>query len=512
MIRISALLLAVINAAAGLTLLLLSGWFIAAAAVAGLSPLALNFNYVVPSTLIRLLAFIRIISGYGEKYIGHASLFDILGTLRLKLFSQVMQSSQTAPRAGELEKLTLHVESLANASLSYLHPNLSALTLATAVGITLIILAPGQLSLFIATMLLVIGLIILQYQRLRDIKQRLNEQQSVYRFELEHYLRSAPLWNYQLTHQALNQQEQQWLNHVLTLQTRQHQSEWSLLLLSSMALVMAIYTTPDTLTGSPYALLVFLVYIAMPDWLGNGVRAISAGIDARQARLAIATDSIPEKLPAESSSAPVNIHHLQLQGFGWQRNEQVGQPLNLQLQRGNILWIKGSSGSGKSSLLMALGALLPFYGILRLNGQTCSHWRPASLLYIEQFPYILSDSLRNNLLLAAPDADDTRLAQALQFARLETLLQEGLDQWLGELGRDLSGGEKKRLGLARAWLSNAPVWLLDEPFEGLDQQTRDALTNNLEAIRDQHIVMIASHIEPQHIALTHIVDLDQLTL
>ena len=160
---------------------------------------------------------------------------------------------------------------------------------------------------------------------------------------------------------------------------------------------------------------------------------------------------------------------------------------------------------------MALASLLPHEGELLINRQPAAKSRSNTLLYTEQFPYVLSDSLRNNLLLAAADADDKTLTQALTFAHLESLLDEGFDQWLGDLGRELSGGEKKRLGLARVWLSGAPVWLLDEPFEGLDQQSQQALVASLNSARQQHIILLASHIEPSGIELSVTIDLDQIS-
>ena len=97
-------------------------------------------------------------------------------------------------------------------------------------------------------------------------------------------------------------------------------------------------------------------------------------------------------------------------------------------------------------------------------------WR-AMVMWVSQRPYVFHGSVRDNLLIARPDADELSLRRAMQFASLEPViarLPHGLDTLLGEHGAGLSGGEFQRLALARAWLRDAPVLLLDEPTQHLD--------------------------------------------
>ncbi len=107
---------------------------------------------------------------------------------------------------------------------------------------------------------------------------------------------------------------------------------------------------------------------------------------------------------------------------------------------------------------------------------------------------MFSGSVRENLQLGDPDADDARLWQALAQVKLDTRFRDtGLDTWVGENGATLSAGQARRLALARALLRDAPLLLLDEPTEGLDQDTADALMRDIAAATQGRSVLIISH-------------------
>lgn len=183
---------------------------------------------------------------------------------------------------------------------------------------------------------------------------------------------------------------------------------------------------------------------------------------------------------------------------------------------GERVAIVGPSGAGKSTLI---GLLLRFWeptaGAILLNGRDLGDYAQEDLrrtfATVTQDSYLFGDTLRNNLLLAAPGALDDALVAALERAGLATLLAElphGLDTWIGEHGLRLSGGERQRLVLARAFLRAAPLLILDEPTANLDPATEGAL---LTALHDQSAgrsLLVITHRLVQMERFDHILVLD----
>lgn len=183
-----------------------------------------------------------------------------------------------------------------------------------------------------------------------------------------------------------------------------------------------------------------------------------------------------------------------------QHGEWALRGLNLDLAAGTHLALVGASGAGKSSLAQLLGRLYPYQGSVALGGtaldQLCADDVRARLAIVEQTPYLFDASLRDNLRIAAPDADDAALRRVLAVAQLDEFLRElpnGLDTWVGANGVNLSGGEARRLAIARALLVDAPVLVLDEPSEGLDALTTAALYKALAVETRGRSVLLITH-------------------
>jgi ATP-binding cassette, subfamily C, bacterial CydC len=174
--------------------------------------------------------------------------------------------------------------------------------------------------------------------------------------------------------------------------------------------------------------------------------------------------------------------------------------VDLDLPQGHRLAVVGPSGAGKSSLVGALLRLYPYRGSITLGGAPLDAWQGddvrARIAVVDQQPYLFDASLRDNLRIARPDATDGQLEQVILQAQLDgyvASLPQGLDTWVGENGVRVSGGEARRIAIARALLADAPILVLDEPTEGLDAGTAAQLYHALAAAMAGRSVLLITH-------------------
>lgn len=170
---------------------------------------------------------------------------------------------------------------------------------------------------------------------------------------------------------------------------------------------------------------------------------------------------------------------------------QVLGPLDLALMEGEVLVFSGASGAGKSTLLQVIaGFVAPDSGQRQIAPST-------QLAWMDQRPLLMQGSLADNLRITAPLASDAEITRALERAGLEAVLAalpHGIDTPLGEGGRGLSGGQAQRLALARVFLSDAALVLLDEPTASLDAETERHLIAGFEGLSAQgRTLVIATH-------------------
>ncbi len=207
---------------------------------------------------------------------------------------------------------------------------------------------------------------------------------------------------------------------------------------------------------------------------------------------------------------------------GYQGFAKLTKPFDFAVSLGETVVIRGHSGCGKSTFLEALAGLRYIDAesvTLSLAGQTVSGFGTSRegrvcltvdlASYVEQRPYLLEGSLRNNLALDTKETDETLWA-ALANVNLEAFFREhgGLDFFINDNGRNLSEGQKQRIGLARSLIHLRPLILFDEPFASLDQESIGVLCKALNTLKATHGIVIVTHIIPEDLAFDRIVEFD----
>lgn len=175
--------------------------------------------------------------------------------------------------------------------------------------------------------------------------------------------------------------------------------------------------------------------------------------------------------------------------------------LSFSASPGEIVVITGRSGAGKSTLLrVLLGQCAPHAGEVRVGGQFPQARADLAMLvgYAPQAAHLLSGTVRENLQLGAPAADDASMWRALERANIDLAVKRagGLDVEISALGEGFSGGEARRLSLARAFVSARPLLLLDEPSEGLDAATEAFVAGAIRAYvdeRPERLAIVVTH-------------------
>lgn len=498
MMNYLSLLLAVIHSASALILLVFSGWFIAASALAGVNYADINFNYLLPAVAIRALALTRIASGYAHMWTGHHALLARVKRLRLALFAR-LKDNIVKRRAEGTEALAKHAESIASISMAWTAHNLSAMVIILIASFTILAWLPNWFALWLLFLLLSAGVLLLGGRQIRRNSHEIAKLTTQFRHESEHHLSSASLWHLRqhIRHPDMNSVYQRIARHN---GYAERMLWWTQLF--AFALLIYLLTTGQYF-GQAGVMIILLLLLTAKDWLAPVLRSQVALSDYQHSKSTFT--HLPLQVIESAPVSPAPIQTLLLRDFSVA--QRPVEHIDLTLQQGDIVLMQGGSGCGKTSLLKAIAGLLTHTGTKSVNGKVIpagfiTHWH-----YSDQQPVVLSASLAANLRLARPDASDELLHQALAFAGLAHLTS--LNQWLGEQGRQLSGGELKRLNIARAFLFPAQLYLLDEPFEGLNTQQQEQLAGAIQLLSAKAPVIVASHIVPDGFSVNQVMLLNE---
>ena len=210
----------------------------------------------------------------------------------------------------------------------------------------------------------------------------------------------------------------------------------------------------------------------------------------------------PELKDVESAVDLKDVSHIDVENVNFAYGEeQILSDVSLSVKKGEILGIHGRSGSGKSTLLKLLMRFYdPKSGSIKINGETLPNINTRSLrdnmAYITQQTYIFNETIEENIRLARRDATLEEIMEAAKKASIHDFilsLPEGYQTKMTELGGNLSDGEKQRIGIARAFLHNAPIILLDEPTSNLDSLNEAMILKSLLNVKAEKLIILVSH-------------------
>ena len=499
--------LALAAAACGMLLGGMSAWFLGSVALAGLSASAATFNFHTPAALIRLFAVGRTGARYGQRLVGHrAALIDQVAR-RVSLFASLAASQsvhQAGWQLGDPSRLADYLDDVEDLDFARLRASLPSLTLACAM-IALFaataFITPFALAPIVASLLAILlaawravrpGAISWEQARTerREAARRLGadlasavplKAERRWRAELDVALRS-----FQLADEAI-------------LRLRRTQAALDMLGAAFGPIACLSIIAAAWAFEGPSETLLIPVFLAFT-WLTTGEamtgasRILIASIRRRSGENAIKARSGEAQVAGDEAMVMppgiCDLRHERLQRRA-PNGRPIGRSISMEARAGYPTVLVGASGCGKTSLLKQIAGWIGEDVFVSDAGAMSPAQRRAMTTLCLHDAAVLDDTVRANL-FASSGSDET-LWRALAAVELDVRLQGagGLDGWIRQ--DQLSVGEAQRLNLARAWLSERPIVLLDEPMEHLDEDQGRRIFGRLLDHLQTRVVVIASH-------------------
>ncbi|WP_239739467.1 heme ABC transporter ATP-binding protein/permease CydC [Proteus penneri] len=511
------IVLAILTLLASIGLLTLSGWFLAGTSLAGFAGIY-SFNYMLPAAGVRGAAIFRTAGRYFERLVSHDATFRVLSHLRVFTFKKILPLSPGGIarfRQGELlNRLVADVETLDHLYIRVISPIIAAfvviMTIMFGLGFIDARLA-NTLGGIMLTLLIVLPFIF--YYAGKPIGRDLTDLRGQYRTVLTSMLQGQA----ELTvfgalprfRQNLAQLEAKWLRRQAQQANLTGLSQALMILASGLTATLILWLAAGGIDNNfmPEALIALFTFCALAAF--ESLAPVTVAFQHLGQVMTSATRishlieqkpdvTFPEKGGETDDRATLTMYNI---CFTYPTQPmQVINHVDLTIEAGQHIALLGKTGCGKSTLLQLINrAFDPTHGTISLNNLPIAEYDEATLRsmmsVVPQRVHVFSHTLRENLLMAKEQATDEELKDVLQQVGLGQLLEndEGLNAWMGDGGRQLSGGEQRRLGLARALLHNAPLVLLDEPTEGLDADTEQQILALLHQHCQGKAVLMITH-------------------
>ena len=489
----------------GIGLTVSSGWLITMAAQ---HPPILTLSVAIVS--VRFFGLSRSAARYTERVVSHKAVFDRLTALRTNLYRVITQSSILFVRefnSGVAVKAIVDdVERAQEYQLRITLPRFASIFALIAGSFLGYWVSPSSLFITMPALLLLLLIVPAMISRAcEDQARSIESRENKYSRSLEestHGIAEAQIYGY-LDQSIKSLHDDEVSIHDLEKKLLHRIRIYSVItqIVIATSLISFVYLAwreriENQIPEVQVAMLIFLplaLFEAITSWYPN---LFSAG------KLLMSQRSVDQLLKREVSVEK----KLELEGIteivakdlrvSW--NQDFMMPVNFSLVSGEQLVIRGRSGSGKSTLVMGLLGLLDYSGSLKIEGRELSEYGDLSdhIVGTVQQTHIFNTSMRENMRIASPNASDEEILDVLRIVELTTLIEElpgKLDCILGDTGRVFSGGEAKRLAVARALLSCAEVIILDEPTEHLDLALALRIEESIIEYCREKILIVVTH-------------------
>ncbi|MBY5972276.1 ATP-binding cassette domain-containing protein [Ferrimonas balearica] len=496
----------------GVALLGLSGWFITATGLAGLAGIGIAFNVFQPSAGVRLLALGRTAARYGERLLTHDATLRALAALRVDLLRRQARAGGRAlarlRSEATLTRILADVDALDGLVLRLALPVFAALLTHAVVFAMLGWLAGWPLALTVAAIYLPLAALVLwrlARAGMAPSREGEREAQALRRGMIDMIRdREALILGGQLaareTALRAGDARARAASGALDRAERRAGARLSALVALSVAGALVAGGWLAQAGGLDPARAAIGIFVALA--LAETVLPLRRGF----AELGRMVDAASRVDPGASALGD---------GSDGQETDRAEAPIlsvdrpeaRFTLQRGEALALEGPSGVGKTTLLLRIAGLMAGEGIT-IAGHAPEDWTEdalrARVAMLPQRSALIAGTIRDNLALAAPEATDETFWQALEVVALDIVVRDrgGLDARLGESGAGLSGGQSRRLALARCVLRAPDLLLLDEPTEGLDPATATRVLDNLRAALPDSAILATLHRGGDHVIFT----------
>lgn len=531
---------AFITALSGIALLMLSGWFITATALTGLAisaGLVVIFDMYMPGSGIRFFTLSRTVGRYVERLYNHDSILRLISTYRLTLFKSLSNLSNQQLRATSdsewLGRLTADLDALDAILLSYIIPpivaTLSVVTLTFFLGFFWF-----DLAIYLGSILLLclFASIRITVTRTKEYGSLTASLLNASRSDVIEHLQGA----YELQSNGLMQQHEQSilkrLDEFYRAQAKLNSNlaniQWGLdcvLGFIMMSLIIAgLMAINAELISGPVAIMIVMMFLGLSELL----QAIPSQF-SRWGATSFAAKRLKQLVETTPPAQTAMITKIDSLAVSLYQNSKIAvsqqQTLSFSLTQHQLVNIQGRSGSGKSTIARLLTGAeslaskaenaiynptetttdIRINGEFNLNDIDLENWY-SHIGYLEQRNTLLAGTLGYNLTIGLSD-DDLKASEHDIWAVLKMVelfdwansLPEGLNTWLGEVGSKVSGGQARRICLARLLLRDPQLVILDEPFNGIDHVMAARIWNNIEPWISPRMTILLTHERPDYV-------------